>query len=544
MDAEVAQGDGMALMDWQTTYLPELVRKWPTELMRLMNVCNDEEWLPVMERMQTHPGEIVFRGKNDGMNGLHTACLRYPPAHVVRAVIHLKPEACEAKNSSGETPLHLASYSASEEVQELLISAAPSTCAVANHYGDLPLHFAARNGVTYPLMELLLSAAPQTIHVSNNRGVTPLWLLPRSYLEAEDLEEILGQNYGKNQNQNDHKEDADEFDYIEDQEYLEDWNLMVLCLRYAYFGSNRQRKPPSDPQDYSWLVHAAASAPSCPRDVLKFLCRMFPEQALQYNEEGYTPLLLAAQSVEVEEPEEWYEIEDGFRDQVDVHAGALQQQAPEGEAQALHEIHGGAIDLDFLQQQQQQQHDTDPAFISDEDESTIRSRSTGSSCESPHRVVNNNGVDGKKHQEPVISILLDCNPRAARIADREGRLPLAHALRTGKSWPAVHKLLSEYPQALECRDRISGMHMFQLAAAADLDLENGYDASSSHPSIIAPATRIDTVYTMVRGLPQLLVGLARTAKFSSEKKRVAPSATVSQTTTIEEPVAKRTKVSS
>jgi ankyrin repeat protein len=411
----------------------ELVRVWPSLMMELMNENDDDEWAPVMERIRTHPHEILIQGKNGGQNALHAACVRYPPTHIVQAMLQVKPEAALHQNFSGETPLHLASHSASEEVQDMLVRAAPAAVAAADQYGDCPLHFAARSGATYPLMERMLQAAPECVSMRNKRSVTPFWLLPRSYLEAETLEEIF-------------EEDAED--------YHDDFMLLALFLRYAYFGAS-ERAPivgASGEPSYNWMVHAAAGTPSCPRETLKFLCHLFPEQALRYNEKGYTPLLLAVQVPEMDEPDRWDENEDGFREHVEVSEVSLADTAAAPlptEATAAQNA-----DTEYLEQALQ------------------------------------GGAAEEVNEDSVVSMLLEWNPHSIVYGDSDGRLPLAHALLAGKSWKVVRQLIQACPRAVESRDSSSGgLFMFQLAAMKSPELETVYTLSRSLPELVAMTRR-------------------------------------------------------
>lgn len=272
---------------------------------RLADECDDEEWEPILSRIHSHPQEIAQSEGAGEMNAMHAACMRYPPAHIIRAMLVCDASVREEgdtpaalqQNDKGETPLHVACYSSSEEVQELLLTAFPQAAYVADSSGDLPLHVAARAGATVRIMEHFLSVYPDAITKPNARGVTPFWLLPRSYLNADSLEEIF----------------EDEFEA-----YCDDWELLVMFLRFSYF-SNDARATMGHAQDYaSWMVHAAAACAACPRDVLKFLCKLFPNQGLVYDVQGMTPLLYACTTTELVEPNEWNEIEDGFREQLKI----------------------------------------------------------------------------------------------------------------------------------------------------------------------------------------------------------------------------------
>ena len=420
------------------TPVKELIRKWPSLLMRLMSEAEDDEWEEVYQRILSHPNEIAIQGRNGGMHALHAACVRYPPVRIVRALLEANADIALVPNFSGETALHLASYSASEEVQQLVIRAAPKAATIPDQYGDLPLHFAARNGATLGLMEELIRAAPETISKANQRGVTPFWLLPRSYLEAESLEEIL-------------LEDDEDDDYDDDDAYLDDFMLLVLFLKYSYFGGAASTMKESfgvEPDDYAkWMVHAAASTPSCPREVLRFLCRLFPQASLEYDHNGFTPLLCSVQTEEMEDPKAWDEAEDGFREPVEAVEVELQDAAGDqpvpAETTALH-----VGDSDFIE-----------------------------------HVVKNAQPD-EHDSEAAVDILLEWSPRSIVKVDRAGRMPLTHALLSGRSWKVILKLIAACPRALEQRDATTGFYMFQIAAMHCDDL--------------------DTIFTTVRGLPQLL----------------------------------------
>ena len=461
-----------------------LCKQWPSQLMQLMNESShDDEWGAVRQRIQTHPHEILIAGQNGGQNALHAACVRYPPLPIVAAMLTACPTAAVVQNFAGETPLHLASYSASEEVQALLAVAQPTAAGLGDRYGDRPLHFAAREGATYPLMETLLRAAPAAIQAVNKRGVTPFWLLPRSFLEAEQLQDIVAvvnhvanvananhvaENSDNDEDDDDSNQDTDMYEAGDDDDddeedetsYADDWNLMVLFLRYAYFDAVAPTSPRADTftdtPNYDWLVAAAAATPACPREVLRFLCRMFPQQACLYDKDGYTPLIRACLVQDLAEPSDWDENEDGFREPVEATDGILQNEtdyvAPEDRQMVLG-------DIEFVQQQVRAVEDTD----------------TAAAVEEPS----------------VIEILLEWSPRSAFLPDvKQQRLPLAHALASGKSWNStIRHLIAASPRALERMDPPSQMHMFQLAAMH--------------------APELDTVYTIVRSLPVLVTSSVR-----------------------------------
>jgi hypothetical protein len=240
-------------------------------------------------------------------------------------------------------------------------------------------------------------------------------------------------------------------------DYRIDWDLMVLFLR-AYYkatidrgsealvireengGSEEQGdgQTVSNTRQFRFLMHAAAATPSCPRDALKFLCRHFAEQALQYNRHGMTPLIIAAKVDVMPEPK-FDETAEGFDDEP----------------------------------------------TNDDDDGSVLPNIEDLALQSD--------VGEETEPESVLSIVLDCSPKAASCADIEGRLPLAHAVSTGKRWNGgIKQLIDACPRALESRDMTTHLHMFQLAAIHSPEL--------------------DTVYYMDRSLPELLAFRESTAE--------------------------------
>jgi Ankyrin repeats (3 copies) len=443
--------------------LPPYNSAWPSYLAQLTSFPhNGDDWEPVMDRIQTHREEILISGPEGGNTALHAACNRYPPPHVVQAMTEACPEAAYRQNFGLETPLHSAMSCSSEEVQEILIHAAPETIGMRDQYGDTPLHFAVRQGATYELTELLIFRSPETISARNNRGVTPFWLLPRSYLEARNFHDIFvtPERNVTIGDLSDDDEDDDTSDNEEEGNSQKSWKLLVLFLRFSYYDKEEAMRTYNadansiqvpQPAQYEWMVHAAAATPACPRETLHFLCGMFPDTCLQYNHQGFTPMLLATQAPIVQEPSLWDENEDGFRETV-VHL--------EAEGSAL----SAGVHNAFLNHRIENQEAVDRPFQYAEVSSEIRTARRSLAKPS------------------VIEILLQWCPKSASYRDRRGRTPLSHALLSGKSWDHIRGLIAECPRLLEERDAVTGQYMYELAAAHSPDLGTVYSVVRSLPS--------------------------------------------------------------
>lgn len=402
---------------------------WPNELMRLIHEAqNTDDWQTVLDRIDKHPEEAHVVGEYAGQTALHAACFRYPPLEVVQRLLKEAKETASHQNKEDEVPLHHASYSSSEDVQIALIDSAPETVGMKDRYGDCPLHFAARSGATFTLLERMLQACPEALSQRNRRGATPFWLLPRTYLRAQSLSEILE----------------------EDEEFHDDWENMKLFLKSSYpFSSNEE-----------FLVHAAAATPACPRIVLKFICGLFPTQALQYDQNGMTPLLLAAKMPLLKQPREWDETEDGYREHFEV------VEANEGDA---HDSN----------------NDADETSLQEDASGYVRRMQNNLPADNATSEASEEASGDEEDDGSVINIILEVNRSAASYADRDGRLPLAHALISGKPWKsAILPLIAACPRALESRDVPSQLYMYQLAALH--------------------STSLDIVFTLVRSLPALI----------------------------------------
>lgn len=356
--------------------------------------------------MASHPEETHVVGKMFRQTPLHMACIRYPPLHVIQLMISLAPEVPFKQNRDGETPLHVACSSASEDIQLVLIQACPESVRLRDKYGETPLHYAARNGASILVLQSMLSVAPDVVGCNNHKGISPFALLSRSYARAKTREEL---------------------EY--DDQFSSDFEVALLFL------CSQVIKP-----EFTPLVHAAAQTPSCPRSLLLTLMKFFPEHAVQYDHEGKTPLLHAATIHFFQEPDSWDEEMDGYRNQ---------------------ECEDEYVSINEMNQIEEQANFFEPYKRLDE-----------------HLT--------KEPSNNLLLLMLHWNPQAARYADKNGRLPLIHALLHKKTWiDGVQYLVWAAPQVLETRDPVSHLYPFQLAAAENCDLDTIYHLVRSFPQSVA-----------------------------------------------------------
>ena len=421
----------------------------------LVKLVNEEmiDWSDVLDQIRSHPEELLDVNE-DGMNSLHAVCYRHADATIVRAILESAPKvARQTRISTGELPLHVASYTCSEEVQLLILESFPHAAKVQDNYGDCPLHYAMRHGASLHLLERLLDAAPEVISCKNKLGMTPFSEICCSFLEADSLEEILGID-------GEAKDELDEEDEDARLEWRQDWDVLVLFLKQSYLSRTRgtfRRNPLVEESMADWILHAAAATPSCPLPVLQFLCKLFPEQLRKRNEQGLTPLLLAAQ-VPREKNLERQSSSSSLQSAVTLLASCPKpiKVEPESEVQPR-----DPLEIDSRE---------------DESDSATSERTMA--------------LQGKSS----VSILLDSDSGAAKIPDPDGNSPLCVALSSGNKsfcWAnTIGPLFRAHPLAIQAPEVGSGLPMFLIAAIYSPSLDVIYEITRMDPQFCCLTTNV------------------------------------------------------
>jgi hypothetical protein len=131
---------------------------YDTSVTRLYQLIEASDWDGAAERCRTHPDEVrtwVIRRHKDPKKirwkllPLHTAIIFQSPECVVFALLQEYPEAIQATDDQGMTPLHLAfrHYQHDEALLKLLLEAYPHGIINKDYRGRTPLDLAMkRNG--------------------------------------------------------------------------------------------------------------------------------------------------------------------------------------------------------------------------------------------------------------------------------------------------------------------------------------------------------------------------------------------------------------
>jgi Ankyrin repeats (3 copies) len=404
----------------------------------LLSMVQSYDWGGALERIASHPDECMAVGVQ-GRTPLHVACDHDAPSCVIDALVKAYPEATLMVGTSNMNPLHItcSSHHASVEViRSLLGGGHDRQTSMRDVDGDTPLHAACRCGAPFEVIKLLLTANPAVVDERDYEGLTPLlrlWVRYVVILGDDVIDNVGGPADLKG-------------------ELLTAWLNTELLLRCAHLGSladdeedcsdgtphsapNGAKRPrslapnpaaaPSAlhprgtpggrisrrdlPPGYRFRTLHAAAAVDCPRSVVKIASIVHPKQLLERDENGMTPLLIAAAAPIFK-----------VRDLSD--RGYLLED----------QIHG------------------------DEDDLTDR--------DSSHE-----DGDDPDEEPSVIEILVRADPGAAAIPSVPGgRLPLHVAIASGKPWSqGIQTILNAHPEALGRIDPDTGLYPFLQSAVTE-----------------------------------------------------------------------------
>jgi len=100
----------------------------------------------------------------------------------------------------------------------------------------------------------------------------------------------------------------------------------------------------------------------------------------------------------------------------------------------------------------------------------------------------------------LISFLIMHHPRAARIVDHEGRLPLHIGLNCGKTWEFTSPIFRAEPRAVSARDPKSHLFPFMIAAITHKPMSNDEEVAH-HNDIQLIDMQLTTIYLVLREDP-------------------------------------------
>ena len=120
----------------------------------------------------------------------------------------------------------------------------------------------------------------------------------------------------------------------------------------------------------------------------------------------------------------------------------------------------------------------------------------------------------------VLSELLTEYPNAARVRNKRGKTPLALLVEAGGTWfnGGVRRMVRAYPEALNIRDRKTGLMPFMAAATA-------CRGSNAKPGSYSDLKGLTTIFELLRNEPRAV----RSSNRSRKKKKRSEITTTSST---------------
>jgi ankyrin repeat protein len=434
--SDIEQEDGDAMEDEDEV---------DADMTELDKYIQSYDWSAVLRRIKSHPYECRNVNRTEGRLPLHVACDHDAPAVVIQTLLQVYPEASIRTGTSNMNPLHItcSSPQASVHIVRVLIEMGLSEqFSMRDVDGDTPLHAACRCGASLEVLELLCQAHSAAVHVLDYEGLTPLlrlWVRNFVIWKEEELlnlpawEGDLWDAWHKTElllraaHCACSPECAKTSASAASSAYP---NLQAVLARVNSFTSLLQSTEASASSSSSSSVprrcrtlHAAAAV-DAPRAVLHICLRMYPEQLRERDEQGRTPLLVAA-------------------------------------AAPMYPPHNLSDD-GYSLQEQEDQVDVPPASSSILAEEITQIPGTTS----------------------VLEVLLAADPEGAQQVDPSGRLPLHIALESGKRWcDGVSALVQAYPESVAIADRSTKLYPYQLAATKE-NVYNTYALLRLNPTLL------------------------------------------------------------
>ena len=264
-----------------TTHSPALVSSIIHDAARMF------DWDRVLHYCQTHPHCAQYRGR-DGWTALHHACnRRCPRPEVVEALVHACPEALLQEEEKGWLPLHYACrFKAPTEVVRLLIQlypdkGRPSVSKREASFGRTPLFYAVRYDAPPGVVSLLLQADPSVVLEEDQNNDSVLALIWDSWAEKTEGIRALSA-YINSQTTTTTTSSHELRNKLQADPSLRNRWKQVNTLLRAAFGFHADED--SSSTNRKWRIVHATAAIKCHRSLFDLACALYPEQVRELDE--------------------------------------------------------------------------------------------------------------------------------------------------------------------------------------------------------------------------------------------------------------------
>lgn len=422
------------------------------------------DWDKVLELCNTHPDFAKYTG-GDGWTALHHACnRRCPRPEVVEALIEAYPDALSTEEEKGWLPLHYACrFKAPKEVVHLLLHSYPekgkAAVAKKDRQGRPPLYYAIRYDAPPGVVGLLLAVNPAAVLEADQNDESPLALVWDNWAEKLEARRIIHsfmpggfpEPEGMTEQQ---RTEMMRRRLTRQSKLLKRWRQVNVLLKAAFGFPVEEASwdamdltEVTDSLDRKWrIVHAAASI-KCHLSLFLLACALHPEQARELDENDLrfsNDIMLSGQSTH----------------QTALHFAAASCVGGEAGKTIVHRLLGLY---------------RESAHIQDAIDGSLPF----------HLMVENkHKLDWPNHA----AILYHVYPRAVRVPDHQGRLPLhraaaaiTHQERDEEYFETsvIVNIVRNYPQAASHADNSGCLPFHHLAKNAliwDDEVEAVYNA--------------------------------------------------------------------
>ena len=260
------------------------------------------DWDRALELCHTNPDYAKYTG-GDGWTALHHACnRRCPRPEVVEALIQAYPDALSTEEEKGWLPLHFACrFKAPKEVVHLLLHSYPdkgqAAVAKKDRQGRPPLYYAIRYDAPPGVVGLLLETNPTAVLEADQNDESPLALVWDNWAEKLEARRIIHSflpgGFPEPEGTTEQQRTELLRHRLERQsKLLKRWRQVNVLLKAAFgFPIEEASWDAMDltetivtDTDRKWRIVHAAAAIKCHVSLFFLACALHPEQARELDE--------------------------------------------------------------------------------------------------------------------------------------------------------------------------------------------------------------------------------------------------------------------
>jgi len=423
------------------------------------------DWDKVLKLCGTLPEHAKYSGR-DGWTALHHACnRRCPLPEVAEALIRAYPGALLKEEEKGWLPLHYACrFKAPKDVVRLLLQLYPdkgrTSVSKRDRLGRTPLFYAIRYDAPPGVAGLLLEVDPAAVLEEDQNEDSPLALVWDSWAEKLEGKRIIASFIPSGFSHMDNATRDQEALVLRERikkepKLYKRWQRVNMLLKAAFGfpveddqGSDQEEAKDGVTSERKWRIVHAAAVVKCHLSLFMLACALHPEQTRELDE------------IDLRRAGDQQLVEGVRSHQSALHLAASSNVSGE---------HGKTVIITLLNLNR------DAAELQDGLDGSLPL----------HRMVEN---ERKQDWPTHAAILYHFFPRAVRVPDRNGMLPLHRAASAmthiereddGVQRSVIIQLVRSFPQAASHADSSGCLPLHMIAMHAEVwddDVEAVYTA--------------------------------------------------------------------